>query len=256
MADPAVSAVPALVTEGLGVRAGRRWLIRDVDLTVPVGSVTCLVGPSGVGKSTLLRTLNRLIDLTPGLAVEGRVWVEGEPVYRRGIDVDALRAKVGMLFQQPAVFPASIRDNVLFGARRVLRPARRERAALVERSLREAALWDEVADRLDRPGTELSVGQQQRLCLARALALDPAVLLMDEPTSALDPAATAAVEELVASFAGRRTVVLVTHDPAQAGRLADTVVRLATRDGAGRVAEIVQNRIGPEPTIAAEATIP
>lgn len=236
----AVPAPPVLSVHALTVTAGRRTLLAGIDLTVERGGVLALVGPSGVGKSTLLRSLNRLLDLVPGLAVRGQVRLDGESIYARGVDVDALRARVGMLFQQPVVFPGSIEDNVLFGVRRVRRVPRRERPALVERALREAALWPQVADRLAAPAHELSVGQQQRLCLARTLAVEPEVVLMDEPTSALDAESTRAIEERILALKHRRTVVLVTHDLEQAWRVADEIVRLETRDGAGRVAETFQ----------------
>ncbi len=229
---------PVLTVRNLHVTASGKTLLRDIDLDVEASRVLALVGPSGVGKSTLLRSLNRLLDLTPGLWVRGRVQLHGESIYGRRIDPDALRAQVGMLFQQPVIFPGSIRTNVLFGVRRVRRTPRRELPALLERVLREAALWREVLDRLDAPAHELSAGQQQRLCLARTLAVEPEVILMDEPTSSLDPEASRAIEERILALRRDRALVLVTHDPDQARRVADSVVRLETRDGAGEVAEI------------------
>jgi phosphate transport system ATP-binding protein len=222
-----------LEVRGLSVRAGRRTILRNVELRVTRGEVLCLVGPSGAGKSTLLKCLNRLVDLEPGLSVEGDVRLDGEPIYARGVDPDRLRARVGILFQRPVVFPGSVRANVLFGARHAGAVPRRRWPELAERVLREAALWDEVAGRLDEPAGTLSVGQQQRLCLARTLALDPEVVLMDEPTSALDPASTRKIEELILGLKGRRTVVLVSHDPDQARRVADRAACVAVRDGGG-----------------------
>lgn len=228
--------LPALRTEALSVFAGARAILRDVELSVARGEVLALVGPSGAGKSTLLKCLNRLVDLEPGLSVRGQVHLEGAPIYARGVDPDRLRARVGMLFQRPVVFPGSVRDNVLFGVRHAApaRPvSRRERPALAERVLREAALWNEVADRLDEPASTLSVGQQQRLCLARALVLDPEVVLMDEPTAALDPRSAREIESLILALRGERTVIVVTHDPEQARRVADRAACVTPGAGGG-----------------------
>lgn len=231
--------LPAIETKGLSVFAGRRQILRDVELRVDRGEVLALVGPSGAGKSTLLKCLNRLVDLEPSLSVTGQVLFDGEPVYARQVDPDLLRARVGMLFQRPVVFPGSVRKNVLFGVRHGGDPARavprRRWPELTERVLREAALWDEVAGRLDEPAATLSIGQQQRLCLARTLALEPEVILMDEPTSALDRTAARKIEELILALAGRRTLVLVTHDPDQARRVATRAACVAVREGAGEL---------------------
>lgn len=233
-------AAAVLETRALGVRleAARstsRDLIRDVELAVAPGEVLAVVGPSGVGKSTLLRCMNRLIDLVPELEVRGEVRFAGRSIRDPAVEPDDLRARVGMLFQQPVVFPRSILANALFGARRLRRLRRTEGRALAERVLRQAGLWDEVADRLDEPANGLSVGQQQRLCLARALAVGPEVLLMDEPTSALDVRATAVIERLIGELRESLAIVVVTHDLAQARRIADRVARFATVDGAGTV---------------------
>ncbi len=230
----------AISVRGLTVRAGRRTILRRVDLDVPATGLVALIGPSGVGKSTLLRCLNRLVDLTPGLVVEGRVWFRGQDVFARGVDPDALRARIGTLFQQPVVFPGSVFDNVCFGLRhldRRRRPPRQEWPMIAERVLREVALWDEVSTRLPEPAHALSIGQQQRLCLARALALEPALLLLDEPTSALDPQSTAAIEELLSRRKRSSPIVLVTHNLEQARRVADRVGCLCLRDGAGEMLE-------------------
>ncbi len=227
------ASTPAVEVRGLVVRAGGRTILSGIDLAVERGEVLCLLGPSGIGKSTLLKCLNRLIDLEPGLTVDGQVLLDGTPIYRRGVDPDRLRSRVGMLFQQPVIFPASIVDNVAFGLRHgVVRLPRRQRRERAEQALREVGLWGEVCDRLDEPATTLSVGQQQRLCLARTLALDPRTLLMDEPTSALDRRSARTIEELVLALKGERTVVLVTHDPEQARRVAD---RAACVTPVGRV---------------------
>lgn len=229
--------VPVLAMKGVTVTAARRPLLRSIDLDVPDRGVLGVIGPSGAGKTTLLRCLNRLVDLVPGLSVSGDVLFQGASVYRRSVDVDALRARIGMIFQQPVVFPGSIADNVLFGVRHTGRVPRRERPERIEQALREAALWREVEHRLGEPAAGLSAGQQQRLCLARALAGRPEVLLLDEPTSALDPRSTEAIEELVQRLAERRAVVLVTHNLRQARRLADSLACLAVRDGAGEIVE-------------------
>ena len=228
---------PILEVRGRSVHAGAKALIRDVSFAVRPGQVFGIIGPSGAGKTTLLRALNRLTDLIPGLRVSGEVLLRGESIHAPGVDVNALRAKVGMLFQQPVIFPASIADNVLFGAKRLRKLSRHERTELVESALREAVLWDETKDRLRAPATSLSVGQQQRLCLARALAVQPEIILMDEPTSALDPKSTQAIEELIVRLKERHTIVIVTHNVAQARRITDWIACLCVRDGAGEIVE-------------------
>lgn len=221
----------------VSVTFGPRPILRRASFSVLEGEVFGLIGPSGAGKSTLLRCLNRLTDLSPNLRVEGEIHYRDLALFDRGTDVNALRERVGMLFQQPVVFPVSLAENVLFGARRLRRLSRSERDRVVEESLREAALWDEVKDRLQQPALSLSVGQQQRLCLARTLAVQPDVILMDEPTSALDPRSTALIEELILRLKETRTVVLVTHDVEQARRVTDWIACVCLRDGAGEVVE-------------------
>ncbi|CAA9381233.1 MAG: Phosphate transport ATP-binding protein PstB [uncultured Phycisphaerae bacterium] len=228
---------PALEVRGLTVRAGSRVLLRDVSLSIPPRQVFGLIGPSGAGKSTLLKCLNRLTDLTPGLSVSGDVLLDGRSVRGRAVDPDDLRARVGMLFQQPVVFPKSVYKNAIFGVRHLGCVPRRQWPQVAERALRAAALWDEVKDRLHEPAGRLSVGQQQRLCLARALASEPEVILMDEPTSALDPRSTRVIEELVARLKVRHTIVLVTHDIPQARRVADRLACVCVTDGVGQVVE-------------------
>ena len=229
MAEAALPA-PVLEARELAVHTRRRTLLRHVCLEVRRGTVLALVGPSGAGKTTLLKCFNRLLDLSPGLSVEGEVLLEGQPVYHRGVDADRLRTRIGMLFQQPVIFPGSVFRNAAFGLRHEV--PKRHWPERVEAALREAALWAEVKDRLGEPAAELSVGQQQRLCLARALALRPEVVLMDEPTSSLDPASTRAIEERVRRLAESHTVVLVTHDLGQARRVADHLgVVLPRRNG-------------------------
>ena len=234
-ADTALA--PILEARGLDVRVNGKSLVRNVHLAVRPGQIFGLIGPSGAGKTTLLRCLNRLNDLIPGLRVSGEVLLRGASIHAPEVDVNALRAKIGMLFQQPVIFPASIAENVLFGAKRLRSLARAERAEVVAAALTEAALWNEVKDRLDQPALALSVGQQQRLCLARALAVGPEVLLMDEPTSALDPKSTQAIEELIVRLKARHTIVIVTHNVAQARRVTDWVACVCVRDGAGEIVE-------------------
>jgi phosphate transport system ATP-binding protein len=226
---------PVLAAEKLSVSIGGRLILRAVDLRIEPRRVLGILGPSGAGKTTLLRCLNRLSDLVPELSVSGDVRLHGESIYARSVDVDALRSRIGMIFQQPVVFPGSIADNVLFGVRRTRRLPRRAWPERVERALREAALWSEVQHRLREPAARLSVGQQQRLCLARVLACEPEILLLDEPTSALDESSTREIEELILRLRERHAVVLVTHNLQQARRVADSVACLGVRDHAGEL---------------------
>jgi phosphate transport system ATP-binding protein len=222
--DPAPdSAVldPRLVVVDLHARFGAFDAVKGIDMRIPARQVTAIIGPSGCGKSTFLRCLNRMHEHTAGATVSGRVELDGVDVYDRAVDPVRLRRRVGMVFQKPNPFPTmSIRENVLAGHR--LNGVRvRDAAALVERTLRQVALWDEVKDKLEAPGTSLSGGQQQRLCIARVLAVEPEVILLDEPCSALDPIATARVEELMIELKERYTLVLVTHNMQQAARVSD-----------------------------------
>ena len=233
----AITVAPILEARGLEVRAQGKPLVRDVSFSVSPGQVFGIIGPSGAGKSTLLRSLNRLTDLIPGLRVAGEVMLWGESIYAPGVDVNALRARIGMLFQQPVIFPTSIAENVLFGAKRLRKLGRTERADLIEFALTEAALWTEVKDRLGSRANSLSVGQQQRLSLARTLAVQPEIILMDEPTSALDPRSTQAIEELILRLKGRHTIVIVTHNVTQARRVTDWIACVCVRDGVGEIVE-------------------
>jgi phosphate transport system ATP-binding protein len=200
---------------------GERSVLRNITFTIPARAVTAIIGPSGCGKSTFLRSINRLNDLIPESRHQGEITVDGTPVFGGRTDLVALRQKVGMVFQRPNPFPKSIYDNVAYGPRLNGLSAARDLPAVVERCLRQAALWDEVKDRLSAPATSLSGGQQQRLCIARALGNDPEVLLMDEPCSALDPIATQRVEELLIELETRYTIVIVTHNMQQAARVSD-----------------------------------
>jgi phosphate transport system ATP-binding protein len=220
-APPAPDAGPHLETRAFSLWYGARRALHEVTLAIPARGVTAIIGPSGCGKSTLLRAFDRMNDLIPGVRTAGEVRVAGLDALARTTDVVELRRRVGMVFQRPNPFPKSIAENVAFGLR-MLGVA--DRAAIewrVEDSLRRAALWDEVKDRLDRSALALSGGQQQRLCIARCLAVEPEVLLMDEPASALDPTATARVEELIVELRSRYTVVIVTHNMQQAARVSD-----------------------------------
>jgi phosphate transport system ATP-binding protein len=212
---------PHLVALGFGLHYGSHPALTDITLDIPEHRVTAIIGPSGCGKSTLLRSFNRMNDLIPGVRTSGTLRVGALDVNAPGTDAVALRRRVGMVFQRPNPFPQSVFDNVAFGLRLLGRRQRAELDDRVEGSLRRAALWDEVKDRLDRSALQLSGGQQQRLCIARCLAVEPEVLLMDEPASALDPTSTARIEELVLELKGRYTIVVVTHNMQQAARISD-----------------------------------
>ena len=200
---------------------GEKQVVFDVSMTIPQRGVTAFIGPSGCGKSTILRCLNRMNDVVPGFSLTGRVTLDGEDINRAGADPVAVRRRVGMVFQRSNPFPSSIFDNVAYGLRLLHRLSEAKLELAVETALRAAVLWDEVKDRLDVPAGRLSGGQQQRLCIARALAVAPEVLLFDEPASALDPISTARVEELVLALGRKLTVVIVTHNLQQASRVAD-----------------------------------
>jgi phosphate transport system ATP-binding protein len=214
---------PVFQVRDLAVAYGANVAIQDVTLDVFKNAITAFIGPSGCGKSTFLRTLNRMNDIIPGARVEGRVSVDGQDIYRPGVDVVAVRRKVGMVFQKSNPFPKSIFENIAYGLRiNRLTSNRAELAARVEESLHQAALWDEVKDRLHESALALSGGQQQRLCIARALAVKPDILLMDEPASALDPIATQRIEELIYQLKAQFTIVIVTHNMQQAARVSDS----------------------------------
>ena len=208
--------------ERLNFYYGRVRALKDISLVMPSNKVTAFIGPSGCGKSTLIRTLNRMNDVIPGTRIEGRVSLDGEDIYAPGTDVVSLRRRVGMVFQKPNPFPRSVFDNVAYGLKiNKLVRSKAELSERVEASLRAAALWDEVKDRLKESAYGLSGGQQQRVCIARALAVEPEVILMDEPTSALDPIATQKIEELMADLTQKYTIIIVTHNMQQAARVSD-----------------------------------
>ena len=195
--------------------------LKNINIEIPEKSITALIGPSGCGKSTFLKTLNRMNDLIPGVRTTGTVHYRGQDIFAPGVDVNELRREVGMVFQKPNPFPMSIYDNIAYGPRTHGITGKARLDDIVERSLRDAAIWDEVKDRLKKNALGLSGGQQQRLCIARALAVEPDVLLMDEPTSALDPISTSRIEELAISLKDRYTIIIVTHNMQQAVRISD-----------------------------------
>lgn len=207
--------------DGFSVFYGNFEAVKTVSCEFPTGLVTAMIGPSGCGKSTLLRAINRMNDLIPGCRAGGQMVFDGEDIYRKDIDVVSLRMRVGMVFQKPNVFPKSIYDNIAYGPRLQGIKNRNRLDEIVESSLRQAAIWDEVKDRLSTNALGMSGGQQQRLCLARALAVKPEILLMDEPTSALDPKATAKIEDLIGELRGQYTIIIVTHNMQQAARVSD-----------------------------------
>ncbi|MGE3465271.1 MAG: phosphate ABC transporter ATP-binding protein PstB [Pseudomonadales bacterium] len=215
-------AVTKIDVAGLNFYYGARRVLEDISVRIGAHQVTALIGPSGCGKSTFLRTLNRMNDIVPGARVEGAIRIDGQDIYASGVDVVDLRRRVGMVFQKSNPFPKSIFENVAYGLRiNGMAKSREEMAGRVEASLKAAAIWDEVRDRLNSSALSLSGGQQQRLCIARALAVEPEILLMDEPASALDPIATQRIEELIYQLKTRYTIVIVTHNMQQAARVSD-----------------------------------
>jgi len=213
--------MPKLAARGLDFWYGDYRAVKDIALDIPEKRVTALIGPSGCGKSTLLRVFNRIYALYPGQRATGEVLLDGENVLDPKYPMNRLRSKVGMVFQKPVPFPMTIFENVAYGIRHHERLSKADMAVRVESALRQAALWDEVKDKLDRSALGLSGGQQQRLCIARAVALKPEVLLLDEPTSALDPISTSRIEQLVEELKDAYTIVIVTHNMQQAARVSD-----------------------------------
>lgn len=208
-------------TKNLNLYYGQNHALKDISMEIPKNAITALIGPSGCGKSTFLKTINRMNDLIPNVTINGQILLDGEDVYGPNVDTTLLRKKVGMVFQQPNPFPMSIYDNIAYGPRIHGIKNKAKLDGLVEQSLRGAAIFDEVKDRLKKSALGLSGGQQQRLCIARALAVQPDVLLMDEPTSALDPISTSKIEDLMEELKKQYTVVIVTHNMQQAARVSD-----------------------------------
>ena len=213
---------PIIETKALNLWYGPNHALKDISVAIPAHEITAFIGPSGCGKSTFLRTLDRMNDLIPGVKITGEADFRGENIYAPSVDVTWLRKRIGMVFQKANPFPMSIYDNIAYGPRTHGVRNRAKLDEIVEGSLRSAAIWDEVKDRLKKSALGLSGGQQQRLCIARALAVEPEVLLMDESTSALDPISTAKIEDLVSELKNRYTVVMVTHNMQQAARVSDS----------------------------------
>lgn len=210
-----------ITAENLQLWYGDTHALKGIDMAIPEKNITALIGPSGCGKSTFLKTLNRMNDLIPSVRITGEVRYNGRSIFDKDVDVCALRRDIGMVFQKPNPFPMSIYDNIAYGPRTHGITSKKELDEIVEQALRDAAIWDEVKDRLKKSALGLSGGQQQRLCIARALAVRPQVLLMDEPTSALDPISTSRIEELALQLKERYTIVMVTHNMQQAVRISD-----------------------------------
>ena len=211
----------AITAKNLCLWYGSAQALKNINIQIPENNITALIGPSGCGKSTFLKTLNRMNDLIPGVKITGEVRYQDRDIFAPGLDVNALRKEIGMVFQKPNPFPMSIYDNIAYGPRTHGIKSKAKLDELVEQSLRGAAIWDEVKDRLKKNALGLSGGQQQRLCIARALAVEPKVLLMDEPTSALDPISTSRIEELAMQLKERYTIIIVTHNMQQAVRISD-----------------------------------
>lgn len=210
-----------ITVNDLSLWYGQTQALKNINVAIPEKSITALIGPSGCGKSTFIKTLNRMNDLIPGVRITGEVSYRGTNIFDQSVDVNELRREVGMVFQKPNPFPMSIYDNIAYGPRTHGITSRAKLDDIVERSLRGAAIWDEVKDRLKKNALGLSGGQQQRLCIARALAVEPDVLLMDEPTSALDPISTSKIEELALELKDKYTIIIVTHNMQQAVRISD-----------------------------------
>ena len=245
------TSVNKMEIKNMAVFYGKFRAVTDIDLHIQTNKITAIIGPSGCGKSTLLRSLNRMNDLTPSARVDGEIWLDGVNINASGVDVVDVRRRIGMVFQRPNPFPKSIYDNVSYGPRLYGVRRKNDLDEIVENSLKKAALWDEVKDKLHQSGLSISGGQQQRLCIARALAVEPEVILMDEPASALDPISTLKIEELMQELKKEYTIVIVTHNMQQAARASDfTAMMMLSREGerSGTVIEFdATNRIFTNP---------
>ncbi len=233
-----VNAPAKMETKELGVWYGKFQAVRDINLNIREKQITAIIGPSGCGKSTVLRSLNRMNDLTPHARVEGQVMLDGQEIYAPRVDVVDVRRRIGMVFQRPNPFPKSIYDNVAYGPRLYGVHRKSDLDGIVEHSLKATALWEEVKDKLNQSGLSLSGGQQQRLCIARALAVEPEVILMDEPASALDPISTLRIEELMHDLVQEYTIIIVTHNMQQAARVSNfTAMMMIDDQRSGRLIE-------------------
>jgi phosphate transport system ATP-binding protein len=247
--DTVVSTDTKVEVKDLSVYYGKFRALTDINFSVYTNKITAIIGPSGCGKSTLLRSFNRMNDLTPNARIAGEILLDGQSVLAPGVDVVDVRRRVGMVFQRPNPFPKSIYDNVAYGPRLYGVKRRQDLDGIVERSLRQAALWDEVKDKLPQSGMALSGGQQQRLCIARALAVEPEIILMDEPASALDPISTLKIEDLMHEIAKEYTIIIVTHNMQQAARVSDyTAMMMIDEQRSGRMIEFdITQRIFTNP---------
>ena len=241
---PTQKASPDLRTKieinDLSLYYGKFQALGDIRMEIPENKITAIIGPSGCGKSTLLRSLNRMNDLVPNVRIEGAVRLDGQDIYAPGVDVVDIRRRIGMVFQRPNPFPKSIYENVAYGPRLYGVHRKMELDQIVEQSLQRAALWDEVKDKLNQSGLAISGGQQQRLCIARALAVEPDIILMDEPASALDPIATLKIEELMQILKNEITIVIVTHNMQQAARVSDYTAFMMLADPTTRTGKLVE----------------
>ena len=246
-----IASANKLELKDVSVFYGKFRAVTDINMHIQTNKITAIIGPSGCGKSTLLRSLNRMNDLTPSARVDGEIWLDGVNINTSGVDVVDVRRRIGMVFQRPNPFPKSIYDNVAYGPRLYGVRRKSDLDDIVEKSLKQAALWDEVKEKLHQSGLSISGGQQQRLCIARALAVEPEIILMDEPASALDPISTLKIEELMQELKTEYTIVIVTHNMQQAARASDfTAMMMLSREGerSGTVIEFdATNRIFTNP---------
>lgn len=245
--DPAIADTSILNISNFHVKINSTIILKDINLTVAKNNITCIIGPSGSGKSTLIRSINRINDDVIGYKKEGEIHFQNNSIFTKNTDVASLRKDIGMVFQKPCVFPKSIAENVLFGIQHSKKLSKIEKAEIVEKQLKAASLWNEVSQRLDALGSSLSIGQQQRLCIARTLAMEPQLILLDEPTSSLDPLSTRAIEQIMLDLKKEYSIIFVTHNIDQAKRIADHIIFMC--DGEiveqGTASEILTNAQHP-----------